>query len=198
MHNLGHCITAVLASALGNLNSFQYHDFKSGLKCVSALDDFSLMAQYWSHTRDTVCYMERYLQTFHRTKDIVLEFRTSKATRARPDRQDRELRELMADQRVKEVHHRPVANRRRQADQERVERSDRGADMIRPENHFNFIKMHYLTHFASHVRRFGSISMYSIEIGELADKDEIKDGYRMSNKNDAAGRSCRHMAAKMP
>ena len=59
--------------------------------------------------------------------------------------------------------------------------------MIRRENHFNFIKMHYLTHFASHVRRFGSISWYSTEIGELAHKNQIKDGYRRSIKNDAAG-----------
>jgi len=58
--------------------------------------------------------------------------------------------------------------------------------LIRRENHFNFIKMHYLTHFASHVWRFGSISMYSTEIGELAHKDQISDGYRRSNMNDAA------------
>jgi len=144
------------------------------------------MAQYRSHTPDTLSYMESYLQTFHRTKDIFLEFRTSKATRARADRQDRELRELMADQRAKEVHHRTIANHRRQANQERVERSDRWADLIPRENHFNFIKMHYLSQFASHVQRFGSIAMYSTEIGELAHNDQIKDGYRRSNKNDAA------------
>ena len=57
----------------------------------------------------------------------------------------------MADQRAKEVGHRTVANRRRLADKEPVERSDRRADLIRRENHFNFIKMHYMTHFASHV-----------------------------------------------
>ena len=57
--------------------------------------------------------------------------------------------------------------------------------MIQRENHFNLIKMDYMTHFASHVRRFGSISMYSTEIGEIAHKDEIIDGYRRSNKNDA-------------
>jgi len=186
MRNLGGCISAVLASALRNPDSSQYHDFKSALKCVSALVHFSLMAQYRSHTPDTLSYMESYLQTFPRTKDIFLEFHTSKAIRTRGDPQDRELRELMPDQRAKEVHHRTVANRRRQADQERVERSDRRADWIRRENHFNFIKMHYMTHFASHVRRFGSISMYSTEIGELAHKDQIKDGYRRSNKNDAA------------
>jgi len=104
------CISAVLVSALRNLDSSPYHDFKSPLKCVSALVDFSLMAQCRSYTPDTLSYMESYLQTFHRTKDICLEFRTSKATRTGADRQDPELRQLMADQRAKEVHHRSVAN----------------------------------------------------------------------------------------
>jgi len=67
-----------------------------------------------------------------------------------------------------------------------IARTDRRADLIQCENHFNFIKMHFLTHFASHVRRFGSISIYSTDIGELAHKDQIKDGYRRSNKNEAA------------
>jgi len=171
MPNLGRCISAVLASALRNPDSSQYQDFKSALKCFSALVDFTLMAQYRSHTPDTLSYMESNLQTFHRTKNIFLEFRTSKATRAQANRQDRELRELMADPRAKDVRNRTVANRGRLADQERVERSDRQEDLIRRENHFNFIKMHYLTHFASHVRRFGSIWMYSTEIRELAPKD---------------------------
>jgi len=35
MHNLGHCITAVLAFVLRNLDPSQYQDFKSALKCVS-------------------------------------------------------------------------------------------------------------------------------------------------------------------
>jgi len=105
MRNLGHCISALLASALRNPDGSQYLHFKSPLKCVSALVDFSLMAQYRSHTPDTLSYMESYLQTFHRTKDIFLEFHTSKATRAQPNCQDQELRELMADQHAKEVRH---------------------------------------------------------------------------------------------
>ena len=58
--------------------------------------------------------------------------------------------------------------------------------MIQRENNSNFIKMHYLSHFATHVRRFGSILMYSTEMGELAHKEQIKEGYRRSNKNNAA------------
>ena len=186
MRNLGRCISAVLASALRNPDSSQYHDFKSALKCVSALVDFPLIAQYCSHTPDTLVYMERYLQTFHRTKDILLVFRTSKATRAEANRQDRDQRELMANQRANEACHNTAAKRRRQVDQERLERGNQRADLIRRKNHFNFIKMHDLSHFASNVQCFGSISMYSTEISELAHKEQIKDGYRRSNKNEAA------------
>jgi len=57
MRNLGHCISAVLASILQNPDSSQYDDFKSALKCVSGLVDFSLMAQYRSHTLDTLVDM---------------------------------------------------------------------------------------------------------------------------------------------
>jgi len=103
MRNLGRCISAVLASALRNPDSSQYQAFKSTLNCVTALVDFTLMSQYRSHTPDNLSYMESYLQTFHRTKDILLEFCTSKATHAQANRQDRKLRELMADQGAKEV-----------------------------------------------------------------------------------------------
>jgi len=150
------------------------------------------MGQYRSHTPDTLFYMESYLQTFHRTKDIFLEFRTSKANCPLANRQNWELRALMADQRAKEVSTRTVANRRRLPDQERVERSDRPADLIQDENHFNFIKMHYRTHFASHVRYFGSISMYSTEIGELVHEDQIKDCDHRANKNEAARQILSH------
>jgi len=46
--------------------------------------------------------------------------------------------------------------------------------------------MHLLSHFCDHKRKFGNIPMYSPEIGDLADKTQIKEGWRQSNKNDAA------------
>jgi len=153
MRNLGRCISAVLASALRNPDSSQDQDFNIALKCVGALVDVDLMTQYRSHTPDTLAYMERNLQTFHQTKDIFLEFRTSKSTRADVNRQNRELRRLMAYQIAQEAHHISAAQRHRQADQNRLQRVYRRADLIQRENHFNFIKMHYLSHFVSHVRR---------------------------------------------
>src|SRR5437868_12302662 len=116
------------------------------------------MAQYRSHTPETLSYMENYLLLFHQTKDVFLEFRTSKATCAEANYQDRELREHMANQHARAPPSYSAAKRRRLADEESRQRIDQWADFIQRENHFNFIKMYYLSHFGSHVRRFGSIS----------------------------------------
>jgi len=192
MSNLDRCISAIFVSGSRIPDSSQYQDFKSAVKCLNVLVDLTLMAQYRSPPPDTLSYMESYLPTFHRTKDIFLEFCTSKATRAQASHPDRELSELMADQRAKQVHHRTVANCCRLADQEWVERSDQQADLIQRENDCNFPRMHYLTHFASHIPRLGSISMYSTKISELPHKDKIKEGYRRSNKNEAARQILSH------
>jgi len=187
-----HHLSRSFSSALPNPDSSQHQDFLIALKCVSALVDFSLMAQYHSHTLDTLSYLERYLLTFHQMKAIFLEFHTLKATHAEANRQHRELRELIINERTHEIRHTSAAKWRRQAYQERLHRVNQRADLIRRKNHFNFIKMHYLSHFSSDVRRFGSISMYSTEIGKLAHKDQIKEGYNRSNKNEAASQILSH------
>jgi len=74
MLNLGHCILEVLAFALPQPGGEQAIPFKRALGCVRALVNFNMMAQYRSHNRDTIAYMEDYLDQFHRMKDIFLEF----------------------------------------------------------------------------------------------------------------------------
>ena len=91
MRNLGRCILGVLAVALRQPLSAQLIPFKRALGCVRALVDFNMMAQYRSHTAETISYMEDYLDTFHKMKDIFLEFPVSKRTRAKIDEQRREL-----------------------------------------------------------------------------------------------------------
>ena len=111
MRRLDPPISAVLLSALRNPHSFQYHDFQSALKSVSTLIDFSHIAQYRSHILDTLSYLASSLQTFHQTKEIFLESRTSKATSTQADRQNQELKELIADHHPTEVQHSTIANR---------------------------------------------------------------------------------------
>ena len=59
-------------------------------------------------------------------------------------------------------------------------------ELIHSESNFNFVKMHLISHFRDHIYMFGYIPMYSTEYGELAHTEEIKDGWRRSNKMHAA------------
>ena len=76
------------------------------------------------------------------------------------------------------------SKRRRRLKDDRDEENEVRMDMIHTESHFNFVKMHLLSHFSDHIPRFGNIPMYSTEFGELAHKELIKDRWRRSNKND--------------
>lgn len=182
MRNLGRCILGVLAVALNQPAAAQAIPFKRALGCVRALVDFNMMAQYRSHTSDTIAYMEDYLDQFHKLKDIFLEFRVTKRTQAKVDKQRKEIRRqrVLVSERV------APSERRRIRDNDRDEENEFRMDMIQGESHFNFVKMHLISHFCDHIRQFGNIPMYSTEIGELAHKTQIKDGWRQSNKNDAA------------
>ena len=184
MRNLGRCILGVLASALRRPTAVQQGPFQNALLCVWALVDFSLMAQYRSHTLDTLGYMERYLKDFHRYKHVFQEFRASKKNRVEAAANDQHLgfeleRELRDAGRVS------AERRRRLLDAHRAQQSEEQEGFLRSHSHFNFIKMHLLVHYSSHVREFGNIPMYSTDMGEQAHKVQIKEGYRHSNKNDA-------------
>jgi len=93
----------------------------------------------------------------------------------------------------------PVApsKRRRICDDDRAEEHERRMDLIHRELHFNFIKIHLQSHFSDHIRQFGNIPMYSTEFGELAHKEQIKDGWRRSNRNDAE-RQIVHSYSRQP
>jgi len=180
MMNLGRCLLGVLAVALRQPDSRQVITFKHAQDCVRALVDFNMMAQYRSHTRETIAYMEEYLDRFHRMKDIFLEFRVSKRTWANVDLQRKELRHQRAQSNMRMA----PSKRRRRLEDDRDEENKLRMDMIHTESHFNFVKMHLLSHFSDHIRQFGNIPMYSTEFGELTHKEQIKDGWRYSNKND--------------
>jgi len=98
--------------------------------------------------------------------DIWVEVDTLQAARAQANRQHRQVRELMADLHSDVVHDRTVSNRRLLNNEERVEISDRRADLIQRENHFNFIKMHYLTDLASQILldAYGCIQTRSVNL----------------------------------
>jgi len=180
MRNLGRYLWGVLAVALRKPETRLVIPFKGALDCVRALVDFNMMAQYRGHTPETIPYMAKYLDQFHRMKDIFLEFRVSKRTWAKVDKQRKEQRHQRAQSTMQVA----PSKRHRPLEDDRDEENDLHMDMIHAESHFNFVKMHLLSHFPDHIRQFGNIPMYSTEFGELAHKEQIKDGWRRSNKPD--------------
>ncbi|KAG0641166.1 hypothetical protein HOY80DRAFT_863214, partial [Tuber brumale] len=134
MRNLVRVLLPCFATALCRPSTAERLIFTKALTCVRSIIDFMLMAQYQSHTVETIQYLERYLKAFHDPKDL-----------------------------------------------EGVV-----ADIYDEDGDFNFVKIHLLSHFADHIRRFGNIQMYSTESGETSHKIKIKEGYRWSNKNDAS------------
>ena len=185
MRNLGRCILSVFASSLRSPTPAQQSPFANAIQCVRALVDFTLMAQYRSHTEDTLEYMEQYLHDFHRYKVVFREFRSTKKTRQDADANDGQLC-LNLEWEFGEAGQMPAVKRCRLLDESRLERNDKREEILRNKLHFNFIKPHLLVHYCSHFRKFGNIPMYSTDVGELAHKVQIKEGYRHSNKNDTS------------
>ena len=97
--------------------------------------------------------MEEYLDQFHRMKDIFLEFRVTKRTQAKLAKQRKEIRRQRALMRERVA----TSQRRRIHDDDRDEEDEQRMDMIHCKSHFNFIKMHVLSHFCDHIRQFRNI-----------------------------------------
>jgi len=173
MRNLGRCILGVLPVALPQPQSSPVISFKQALGCIRVLVDFSMMAQYRSHTSYTIAYMEHYLHQFHRIKGIFLEFRVTKHTLPKVDEQRREIRH----QRTQISQPVAPSQQRRIRHDNRREEHQRRMDLIHRESHFKFIKIHLRSHFGDDTRQLGNIPMYYTEFGELAHKEQIKDGW---------------------
>ena len=123
------------------------------------------MAQYRNQMPDTLEYLERYLRTFHRKKDIFLELSTIKATHVQAEYQDHELREIIAHQKRGSGTIGSDDNCRPRIPVTRIPRANQWVHRTQRENHFNLIYLHYINHFVEHLRLFGSVPIYSTDIG---------------------------------
>ena len=181
MRTLRRFLLGVLAVALRQPNSTQVQPFRRALTCVRSLLDFTMMAQYQSHTPATISCMEEYASQFQETKDIFWVFRISKRMQEKADRLHKEVGHQRAQMRQRV----PPSERRRICDDDLEEQNDERMELIHSESNFNFVQMHLISHFRDQIYMFGNLPMYSAEYRELAHKEQIKDGWRRSNKIDA-------------
>jgi len=143
MRNLGRCLLGILPVALAPPDSTQVQPFRHALSCVRSLLDFTMIAQYRSHTLENISYMEAYETQFNKPKDTLLQFGISKQTQENADELHQELRHQRAQmsQRV------PPSQQRRIRDDDREEENSQFMELIPSEYNFNFVKTHLISHF---------------------------------------------------
>ena len=193
MRNFGRIILVASAVALSSPSASQRECFAEALKCVRSLVDFHLVAQYRSHTPETLKYLDGYLKDFHAHKGVFLHFRESKTTKKKVTAVDKKLLERFEQEDKNAprsqggratLRGRTTAAQRKLELTRKKERERNRIAIIESESHYNYPKMHLLTHFHEHIVQFGNIPMYSTEIGESSHRTQITEGYRHSNRND--------------
>jgi len=103
------------------------------------------MAQYRSHTYDTIAYMEDYLDQFHKLKDIFLEFRVTKRTQDKVDKQQKEIQ----SQRALVIERVAPSLRRRMRDDNCEEENDHCLDLVCGQSHSTLSRCIYLATFVT-------------------------------------------------
>ncbi|KAF8459684.1 hypothetical protein BDZ91DRAFT_785668 [Kalaharituber pfeilii] len=177
------CFTAALRGQVDNqgMDGATHVSFSKAIKAVRYLSDFCLMAQYPSHTQETVTYMKNYLTKFHEYSDVFIEFRARKAAKKHAKKA---AKELALDQATLYDYFKTATQKANLRKEHREERAALVQDIVQCNSSFNFPKLHLLSHYAEQVFRFGSLLQYSTEISEAMHKP-LKDAYRRSNKVDA-------------
>jgi len=125
--------------------------------------------------------MKDYLEDFHKHKEVFLRFRAIKSVKNAVKQVSKGLREehqrvLASDDPSEQT----PAKRQKLQQELRLETEELVFDFLTTGAHYNFPKMHLISHFVNQITRYGSLPQYSTEICEASHKP-LKDAYRRSN-----------------
>ncbi|KAF8424231.1 hypothetical protein BGX38DRAFT_1279458 [Terfezia claveryi] len=156
------CFTATMhcEMATSRLTPAAQADVKIAIRAVRALSDFCLIAQYRSHTSETIQYMSNYLQDFYKYRHVFGEFRASKADHRKAKRASKDLAATQAHQATISSYFMVTATQK--ANQVSANREERQGLVV----------------------QFGSLLQYSMEITEALHKP-LKEAYKWSNRVNA-------------
>ena len=160
----------------------QLQEFNKGIHCVRNITDFHLMTRYPSYTHKTVSYLQDYLRVFHETKDVFLRFRADKKTKRAAAEAHKSL---LKDQTNQGLDKGLTTSEKTKMRQENAfERQELVDEILREGAHYNFPKIHIISHYAEQIKKFGALGQYSTDISEAIHKG-FKDADCRSNKVDS-------------
>src|SRR5258706_2335323 len=183
MRNLGRAILGAFTAALcqtadvPKTTAKQKLHFCEAILCIRYLTDFSLIAQYRQHTPGSIQSMKDYLRDFHHHKSIFLRFRVGKVIR---NTAAAAVKHFTSENASIASASMSSTQRKKHANDTREEREELLNEILTEGAHYNFPKMHLLSHYAEQIEQFGSLHQWSTEICEALHKP-FKDAYRRSN-----------------
>jgi len=125
--------------------------------------------------------MRDYLEDFHKHKEVFLRFRATKSVKNAAKQASKGLREEHQRLLASDYLHQQTPAKGQKLQQDlRLENEELVHDFLTTGAHYNFPKMHLISHFADQITRYGSLPQYSTEICEASHKP-LKDAYRRSN-----------------
>src|SRR5436309_15144656 len=69
-------------------------------------------------------------------------------------------------------------------------------DFLSDNSNFNFIKMHLMLHYHESIEEFGTVRVFSTEVGEAAHVEQMKESWYKSNHIDAYRQILQHRNRK--
>ncbi|KAF8418320.1 hypothetical protein EV426DRAFT_679831 [Tirmania nivea] len=125
--------------------------------------------------------MKDYLEDFHKYKEVFLRFRATKSSKAAAKLASKDLRAEHQRLLASDELHMETPSKRRKLQQELQQETEQLVhDTLTSGAHYNFPKMHLISHFVDQIAKYGSLPQYSTEICEASHKP-LKDAYRRTN-----------------
>ena len=176
------CFTAALRQTTdaGSLWAAAQSDCEIPIRCICGITDFCRIAQYRSHTPQTIGNVMEYLPEFHQFVHIFPEFQATKADWEEATKAAKEVAEGQARHARIEQYFRLTATQRGKLSAlAREERQQLVHDILQ-QGTFNFPKLHLLTHYGAPIGDLGTLPQFSTEITVALHKP-LKDAHRRSN-----------------
>ena len=160
MRNLLRILLAVFTAILSQTSDLQPLPTRhkslvpKAILCVRYMTDFMLIAQYKIHTPGSIQSMIDYLEDFHKNKTVFLRFRATKAIKSAVRVATRDLR---SQQRLITSEAGTSSKRKKLTQEFLVEKEELEQDLLTEGAHYNFPKMHLISHFPDIISQFGSL-----------------------------------------
>jgi len=161
-----------------HLTGGQVQEFHKAIQCVCSMTDFYLITQYDSYTDKTISYMQEYLRRFYDTKDVFLRFWASKGAKKAAAEAHKNL---LREQSQASISNLTMLEKAKMCQENNLECRELVDDILKEGTHYNFPKMHLISHYAEQILKFRALGQFSTEISECMHKG-LKDAYHHSNK----------------